>query len=225
MNKFINATLFFIFLPTMAFTIVVGFDLPLESFGTSGAQLEIRDEVFLGLGILIMLINVRRSLRRWMGLRIVNQIEKFKWNIPVSVARKKRVQVYTIMEVFVFSTLAYGLYWVSKDAWMPATGFLFGAVDGLLFTITGSSRNRFRIGVTSKAIVSGDRDVCLVYFKGLRKISIHQDSIYFDYIKKLQLSIPLDCVAIEERENFFKAVENQIDLNRVFVTRERGNAN
>lgn len=222
MNKFINATLFFIFLPTMAFTIIVGFDLPLESFGTSGAQLEIKDEVFLGLGILILLINMRRSIRRWLGLRIVNQIGKFKWNIPVSLERKKRVQVYTLLEVFVFTVLTYGLYRVSADAWMPAIGFLFGAIDGLLFTIIGSSRNRFRIGVTSKAIVSGDRDVALVYFQGLRKISIHQDSIYFDYIKKLQLSIPLDCVAIEDREAFFKAVEDQVDLDRVFITRERG---
>ncbi len=206
----------------MAFTIVVGFDLPLESFGTSGAQLEIRDEVFLGLGILILLINLRRSIRRWMGMRIVNQIKKFKWNVPMSAERKKRVQVYTLMEVFVFTSLAYGLYWVSSEAWMPALGFLFGALDGFLFTIIGSRGDRFRIGVTSKAIVSGDRDVALVYFQGLRKISIHQDSIYFDYIKKLQLSIPLDCIDASERESFFKTVEDQIDLNRVFVTRERG---
>jgi hypothetical protein len=222
MNKFINATLFFLFLPTMAFTIVVGFDLPLESFGTSGAQLEIRDKVFLGLGIMIFLINLRRSIRRWMGLRIVNQTTKFKWNVPVSSERRKRVQVYTLMEVFVFSALAYGLNWITKEAWAPSLAFLFGAFDGLLFTFIGSSGNRFRIGVTSKAIVSGDRDVALVYFQGLRKISIHQDSIYFDYIKKLQLSIPLDCVAIEERESFFRAVQEQIDLDRVFVTRERG---
>ena len=206
----------------MAFTIVVGFDLPLESFGTSGAQLEIRDKVFLGLGIMIFLINLRRSIRRWMGLRIVNQTTKFKWNVPVSSERRKRVQVYTLMEVFVFSALAYGLNWITKEAWAPSLAFLFGAFDGLLFTFIGSSGNRFRIGVTSKAIVSGDRDVALVYFQGLRKISIHQDSIYFDYIKKLQLSIPLDCVAIEERESFFRAVQEQIDLDRVFVTRERG---
>jgi hypothetical protein len=222
MNKFINATLFFVFIPTMAFTIIVGFDLPLESFGTSGAQLEIREEVFLGFGILIFLINLRRSMRRWMGLRIVNQLNKFKWNVPVSGDRKKRVQVYTYMEVFVFCTLAYGLYWVSKEAWIPSSAFLFGAVDGFLFSAIGSNKKRFRIGVTSKAIVSGDRDVVLVYFQGLRKISIHQDTIYFDYIKKLQLSIPLDCISVSDRENFFKIIEDQVDLNRVFVTRERG---
>ncbi len=222
MNKFINATLFFIFIPTMAFTIIVGFDLPLESFGTSGAQLEIRDEVFLGFGIVIFLINLRRSMRRWMGMRIVNQLSKFKWNVSVSAERKKRVQVYTYMEVFVFCTLAYGLYWVSHEAWIPALAFLIGALDGFVFTLFGSNKNRFRIGVTSKAIVSGDRDVALVYFQGLRKISIHQDTIYFDYIKKLQLSIPLDCIPASDREHFFKIVEEQVDLNRVFVTRERG---
>ena len=222
MNKFINATLFFIFLPTMAFTIVVGFDLPLESFGTSGAQLEFRDEILLFFGIVVFLINLRRSVRRWMGMRIVNQLKKFKWNVPVSSERKKRVQVYTLMEVFVFSALAYGLYWVSVEAWAPALGFLFGAIDGLVFTIFGSFKNRFRIGVTSKAIVSGDRDVALVYFQGLRKISIHQDSIYFDYIKKLQLSIPVDCIPSSERETFFKTLEAQVDQNKVFITRERG---
>jgi hypothetical protein len=222
MNKFINATLFFIFIPTMAFTIIVGFDLPLESFGTSGAQLEIRNEVFLSFGIVIFLINLRRSIRRWMGMRIVNQLHKFKWNVAVSADRKKRVQVYTFMEVFVFSALAYGLYWISHEAWIPALAFLIGAFDGLIFTSIGTAKKRFRIGVTSKAIVSGDRDVALVYFQGLRKISIHQDTIYFDYIKKLQLSIPLDCVPVTERESFFKIVEDQVDQNRVFVTRERG---
>jgi hypothetical protein len=126
------------------------------------------------------------------------------------------------MEVFVFCTLAYGLYWVSHEAWIPALAFLIGALDGFVFTLIGSNKNRFRIGVTAKAIVSGDRDVALVYFQGLRKISIHQDTIYFDYIKKLQLSIPLDCIPVSDRENFFKVVEEQVDLNRVFVTRERG---
>ena len=205
----------------MALTIFVGFDLPLESLGTSGAELPYRDYAFLGLGLMIFLINLRRSVRRWMGLRIVNQVHKFKWNEPVSKERKQRVQVYTLLEVFVFISISYSCYHLTPEAWPPVLAFLLAACDGLFFTVIGSFRNRFRVGITAKAIVSGDRDVALVYFSGLRKISIHQDTIYFDYIKNLQLSIPLDCISIADRNTFFKALENQLDTNRVFITQQR----
>jgi len=221
MNKFINAVLLFILLPTMIFTIWVGFDLPLEFFRTSGAQLESRQEIFLGLGLLIFIINLRRSIRRWMGLRMVNQINRFKWNEPMSKDRIQRVQVYTVMEAAVLFFVGTVLYKLTSEAWMPAIGFWYGAVDNLVFIIFGSMKKRFRAGVTSKAIVVADRDVSLVYFSGLRKISLQQDTIYFDYIKELQLYFPLACIPEENRDKFFEVVEDQIDTDRVFVTKNR----
>ena len=221
MNKFINVLLLFILFPTMLFTIWVGFDLPVEFFRTSGGQLQYRFKIFLAIGLLVFIINLRRTIRRWMGLRMVNQTNKFKWNEPMSKERIQRVQVYTLLEAMVLFFVGTVLYNLTSEAWMPAIGFWFGAADNLVFLLVGSSNSRFRAGVTKKAIVVADRDVSLIYFSGLRKISIQQDTIYFDYIKDLQLTFPLACIPEEKRDEFFQVLEEQVDTDRVFVTKNR----
>jgi len=223
MNRFINAVLLFVLFPTMLITILVGFDISIDMFKirTTGAQLPYRFEILLGLGLFILIVNVRRSVRRWMGMRLVNQIGKFKWNQPMSDERVKRVRTYNFLEGFVMLFIAITLYVVSPEAWMPAIGFTFCTVDNIIFTIVGIQGKRFRAGITSKAVITADRDVNLVYFSGLRKVTIHQQSMFFDYIKSLQLSFPIDCVKEEERDAFFEVLESQLDRDKVFITKNR----
>ncbi|MFN6014296.1 MAG: hypothetical protein ACK47F_06380, partial [Flavobacteriales bacterium] len=166
-------------------------------------------------------INVRRSVRRWMGMRLTNQVNKFKWNEPMSSERKKRVVVYTLMEALVMGCVGTALYQVAQEAFIPSSAFWFGTADNLVFLIVGSTGNRFRGGITSKAVIIADRDVSLIYFRGLRKVSIQQDSIYFDYIKGLQLSFPMDCIPPSKKDEFFEILEQQIDRDKVFVTKNR----
>ena len=221
MNKFINALLLFLLFPTMLFTIAVGFDMPIEFLRTSGQQLPYRFEIFLALGLFIFIILLRRTVRRWMGMRLVNQLEKFKWNQRMSQDRIKRVIVYTIMEAIVLFFVGSTLYRITNEAIFPALAFCFATVDNFIFLAYGVSLKKFRIGVTSKAIIAADREVSLVYFYGLRKISIHQQSLFFDYIKGLQLSFPVDCVPVAEKDAFFEAVEAQGDTDKVFITKLR----
>lgn len=219
MNRFINALLVFILLPTMLVTIIVGFDLPLTFLKTTGAELPYRAEIFLSIGVLILLINLRRSIRRWMGIRMVKQVKKFKWNTPVSSARKKRVATYLILEIVVFAFVGVALYEVSNQAWMPAIAYVYVALDNIIFTIVGFSTNAFRVGLSSKALIVADREVTVLYFSGLRKVSQHQQSIYFDYIEGLQLHFPTDCIPEENRAEFFELLEAQLDPNRVFFSK------
>jgi hypothetical protein len=205
----------------MLFTIAVGFDMPIEFLRTSGQQLPYRFEIFLALGLFIFIILLRRTVRRWMGLRLVNQLQKFKWNQQMSQERVKRVIVYTIMEAVVLFFVGSTLYIISPEALFPAIAFWFATVDNFIFLAYGVSLKKFRIGVTSKAIIAADREVSLIYFLGLRKISIHQQSLFFDYIKGLQLSFPVDCVPENETAAFFDAVEAQIDTDKVFVSKIR----
>ena len=223
MNKFINVVLLFVLFPTMLITILIGFDISIDMFKirTTGAALPYRFEILLGLGLFILIVNVRRSIRRGMGMRLVNQIEKFKWNKPMSLERIKRVRTYNFLEGFVMLFIAVTLYVVSPEAWMPAIGFAFCTIDNLIFTIVGVRGNRFRAGITSKAVITADRDVNLVYFSGLRKVTIHQQSMFFDYIKDLQLSFPVDCLKEEQRDEFFSVLEGQLDKDKVFITKNR----
>ena len=207
--------------PTMGLTIFVGFDLPIEMFKISGNNLPYKDYIFLGLGMLILSVILRRSIRRWMGMRIVNQVKKFKWNAPVSKERTSRVRTYLLLEALVMTFVGVALYQVSETALAPGLAFGFGALDSVIFALAGGN-GRYRVGISSKAVIVADREVILLYFTGLRKISAHQQTTYFDYIKGLQISFPTNCVQEEDKEEFLKVLEAQIDPNRVFFSRTMG---
>lgn len=221
MNRFFNALLLFFLFPTMAVTIYVGFDLPIEFLRVSGSALPYRQEFFLALGLILFIINLRRTIRRWMGMHIVNQLKKFKWNAEVTQERKQRVIVYNLLEALVLGSVGYGLFIVSPEAWFPALALVFGTLDNIVFTIIGVSGKKYRAGVTGKAVILADRDVQLIYFSGLRKVSIHQQSIYFDYIKGLQMDIPLDSIPENELPAFFEAIESNIDRDKVFFSKTK----
>lgn len=208
-------------IPTMALTIFVGFDLPIEMIKISGYNLPYKEYIFLGIGMLILIVIIRRSIRRWMGMRIVNQVKKFKWNAEVSPERKSRVRVYLLLEALVMTFIGIALHEVCETALAPGIAFLIGALDSIIFAIAGRN-GKYRVGISSKAVIVADREVILLYFTGLRKISVHQQTTYFDYIKGLQLSFPTDCIQDAEREEFLKVLEEQIDPNRVFFSKTMG---
>ncbi|MCO4814911.1 MAG: hypothetical protein KC454_09365, partial [Flavobacteriales bacterium] len=91
MNSFINVMLSFILFPTMLIAIYVGMDMPLTFLKTTGQYLPYKFEIFLGIGIFILVLLLRRSVKRWMGMNIVTKTKRFKWNASVSKARKKRI--------------------------------------------------------------------------------------------------------------------------------------
>ena len=219
MNRFINALLLFIYFPTLLITIFVGFDLPIQILRVPGSELPYKEYIFMGLGILILMVNIRRSIRRWMGMRIVGKVKRFKWNFAVSAERKSRVFTYLVLEGMILAIVGSALYIISKDAWLPALALVLPSIDNLAFMIMGKQRDAFRVGLSSKALIVADRDVTLLYFKGLRKVSIHQQTIYFDYIKELQLSFPLDCIQAEMKDEFFTQLRDQVNTDKVFFSK------
>ncbi|MFZ9029531.1 MAG: hypothetical protein ACO2Z9_10980 [Crocinitomicaceae bacterium] len=219
MNRFINALLLFIYFPTLLITIFVGFDLPIQILRVPGSELPYKEYIFMGLGILILMVNIRRSIRRWMGMRIVGKVKRFKWNFAVSQERKSRVFTYLVLEGMILAIAGAALYIISKDAWMPALALVLPAIDNLAFLIIGKQRDAFRVGLSSKALIVADRDVTLLYFTGLRKVSIHQQTIYFDYIKDLQLSFPLDCIQPDMKDAFFAQLKDQVNTDKVFFSK------
>ncbi len=201
----------------MAIAIYDGFDLPVEFLKTSGAQIPYKFEIYLLLGMLILVANLRRSIRRWMGAWMLHKQDRFLFNSVVSTKRKKRVITYLFLESFVMLFIAYALYRLTPDAWMPITGYLFGAFDGVVFALVGAMSKIFRVAISSKAVISADREVNLVYFEGLRRLSIQQQSVFFDYIKGLQLTFPSDVVTEIKKEDFKQTLLAQIDQEQVFV--------
>lgn len=219
MNKFFNVLLFVVFLPTMFLAILVGFDSPIPFLNTSGESLEYRKEIFLVLGLFLLLINVRRSTRRWVAMKLVNQLPKYKWNTVVSKDRIKRIYSYNFLEALAMLSMGYGVFALTSDAWMPFAGLAFGALDGMFFAVYGAKRDRFRVGITPKALLAGDRDVVLIYFLGLRRVSLQQKTLFFDFKEEgMQFRFPIDLIPQERREEFFTELKNTVDEKKVYFS-------
>jgi hypothetical protein len=213
MNSFINLLLLVVSLPTLLFSVFVGFDLPIDFLNTTGARLPHSNEVYLVLGLVILIIGLRRTIRRWMGVSMVKKVSKFVWNAPISKERRMRVFVYNSIEGVVFLSLSFAHWFLTPTAIFVLLIYLILALDSFLFVLINQSY--FRVGLSSKAILVADREVLLIYLNGLRKVSVSQQTVYFDYIQNLQLSFPLDCIEEPQKANFFAALEGQIDRNRV----------
>ena len=214
MNSFINILLLLVSIPTLFFSVFVRFDLPLEMFRTTASQLHFRFEIFLGFGILLLVISVRRTIRRWVGIRMVNQTEKFKWSGNISSSRRQRVIVYTMIESVIIIFIGLAFFILTREAWFPAGVMFFFGLEGIIYLLI-NAKNKFRVGLSSKAILTVDREVILLYMEGLRQVSVSQQTIYFDYIKDLQLSFPTDCIEENERSAFFDNLKQSVNRDKV----------
>lgn len=203
----------------MLLAIFVGFDNPVPFLETTGENLEYKTEIFLVLGTFLLLINLRRSIRRWVAMRLVNQLPKYKWNTVVSKERIKRIYSYNSLEALVMLSAGYGVFSLTSEAWMPFIGLAFGALDGVFFAIYGAKKDKFRVGMTSKALLAADRDVAIIYFLGLRRVSLQQQTLFFDFKEEgMQFRFPIDLIPEEKRNDFFAELRNCVDEKKVYFS-------
>ena len=203
----------------MLLAIFVGFDNPVPFLETTGENLAYKKEVFLVLGAFLLIINLRRSIRRWVGVKLVNQLSKYKWNTVVSKDRIKRIYSYNFLEALVMLSAGYGVFSLTEEAWMPFAGLAFGALDGIFFAIYGAKRSKFRVGLTSKALLAADRDVVIIYFLGLRRVSLQQQTLFFDFKEEgMQFRFPIDLIPEEKRNDFFMELRSCVDEKRVYFS-------
>ena len=215
MNKFVNILLFLLTLPIIGFSLIVGFDLPIEMLKLSGANMPYQQEIFFAFAALVLLIGGRRSIRRWMGVRMVKKIKKFKWNKEMSKERYRQANLYLILEFVLHAFVGVTLYVLTPLVFPVALVFMILAADHLIFAIVARVNKLFRVGMTSKAIVVADRNIKAIYLKGLQEVSVQQQSLFFDYVEELQLDFPISCIEEENREEFKDQLTKLIDRKRV----------
>lgn len=215
MNSFINVLLLLVSLPTFLLTIFVGYDLPIESLRMQATEIPYLPYIFIGFAAVLFVLSLRRTLRRWSGLYLVNQRSKYVFNTEIKLERKKRVVVYTVLESVILAYLGYAYTAITPLAIAPSIVMYVFSVEGMIFLGYGLLAKKFRVGITSKAVLVADREVSVLYFSGLRQISISQQTVYFEYIGNLQLNFPIDCLDVENKSEFFDTLRGQVDENRV----------
>jgi hypothetical protein len=216
MNRAINILLLVVSFPTLAFTILVAFDLPVDFLRTTGAQLPFRDVIFICLATVSLLLLLRRSVHRWVGVGMTRKPERFIWCTEVGTERKKQARLYLIIEACVALCYALVTYRLTAEAWPVSLvyGLLF--LDQLAFLFIATPW--FRVGITHKAVVVADREVKVLYFSGLRRVELHQQTIYFEYIEDLQLFFPQNCVPEGQYTSFREALESRVNRDKVYFS-------
>ena len=215
MNKSVNILLILLLIPVFGLSIFVGFDLPIEFLKTSGKNLPYQHIIFITFGILIFLLGVRRSMQRWIGIKMVNNLQKYQWNEEIDKKRKSQINMYLLIEGAMHILVAFALVALSQKALVIATVFFALGLDHLIFCVFGNSKKVWRVGVTNKAIVVAERDFKVIYFSGLRRVTVHQQTLFFDYIKELQLAISIDSISPENRESFRNILEEKLNRDKV----------
>ena len=215
MNSFINVILLLVSLPTFLLTIFVGYDLPIESLRMQATEIPYLPYIFIGLAAVLFVLSLRRTIRRWSGLYLVNQRSKYVFNTEIKLERKKRVVVYTVLESVILAYLGFAYTAITPLAIAPSIVMYVFSVEGMIFLVYGLLAKKFRVGITSKAVLVADREVSVLYFSGLRQISISQQTVYFEYIGNLQMNFPVDCLDGQNKSEFFDTLRGQVDENRV----------
>lgn len=214
MNRSINILLIFFSFPAFAFIICVAFDI--HFFNIPIAELPFKFHIFIGVATLLLLLIIRRSVSRWVGVGMTRKPEKFLWSTPVSAARKKQVRLFLIMEALLALFAMITVLLLTVEAWPIAVVYGIMFLDQILFLAVAQSW--FRVGITHKAVVVADREVRLLFFSGLRRIETHQQTLYFEYIEDLQLFFPVNCIPEGKYDEFRAGVEERVNRDRVFFS-------
>ncbi|WP_299203095.1 hypothetical protein [Brumimicrobium sp.] len=220
MNKIYNTWIFIISLLTLPFAFAVGLNEVFGIFGMKihGDQFEYKNLVFGLSGGLIFVIGAMRSSRKWSGIKIVNQLDRFQFNTVISDERKERVILNNGIEIIGFFLIGLVFFIFSKDAIYISLIFVIFILDSIINTIRGLVSKKYRIGMTRKAIVAVDREVKAIYFKGLKRISISKGQLFFEYNNDLVLDFALSDIPPERQEEFMNLLRNNVDENKVYFS-------
>lgn len=220
MNRIYNTWIFIISMLTIPFAFLVGINQIYGAFGanTTRIAMQYQDIVFGIAGVLIFMIGAFRSSRKWSGIRIVNQIDRYQFTTPISKERKERVITINLIEILGFFLLGLVLVIFSIDAIYIALIFCIFIIDSFLNTLRGIYAKKYRVGMTRKAIVSVDREVIPIYFKGLKKITLEQGILYFEYVNDLVIDLQLATIPEDKIKTFLNLLRKNVDDSQVYFS-------
>jgi hypothetical protein len=220
MNKFFNIwTLIFTVL-TIPFVLAVGLNIDFSVFGLNvpGEEFKYADLFFSIAAGIVFALGVLRASKKWAGINITRQKSRFLFYSIISDSRLKRVFLYNIIEMSFFLIFAFFFLVVMQTALYLGLVFVLLFLENLINTLFGVFKRTYSIGITSKAIIFVDRDVKAIYFKGLKKVSKHQQTIYFEYVNDLVLHIPTNIIPKEKEDEFVKTIQGIADPDKVYYS-------
>jgi hypothetical protein len=180
-------------------------------------------EICFGLIIVIGLFGLLRIQRRWTGIKDIKSFKKFAYKTPLSKKAKALVVMFSVMEI-IFLSFFIGLF--IKELHLDVYNYLTPMIIVLLiiiieiifFTIyVFNAKDVLIMGVNKNLIAFFDREIHIVYFDGLQRISIYQNRLHFKYKLDLNVFVEIDYIPQENLLDFKQALENVLAKKKIFI--------
>lgn len=220
MNRIYNSWVFIVSVIVLLYTF---FNYMYETFGifvkvAPFVETFPKEYVYGFTALFIFLLNVRRAYKKWTGMSVVNQTERFIFNVPISKDRRQTVVLNNTLEILTFLILAIAFVRLSIDATIVTLVLFIVIIDMGINFFLGIQKNKYRIGMTKKAIVSADREVLPIYFKGLKRVTKQGIRLYFEYVNDLVLDFNLESLPPEKQEEFLALLRKTVDEKKVYFS-------
>ncbi len=180
-------------------------------------------EICLGLILVIGLFGWLRIQRRWTGIKDIKSFNKFVYKTPLSKKAKAMVVMFSAMEL-IFLSFFVGLFvkelpFDVDQVLLPIIVVLvIIIVEIIIFTVYAfKSKNILIMGVNKNLIAFFDREIHIVYFDGLQRISVYQNRLHFKYKLDLNIFVEIDYIPQENLIDFKKSLESVLLKKEVFI--------
>jgi hypothetical protein len=215
MNKQGNILMLLVILPALMVSAWIAYDLQIKFLDTTGEQLQNKTMIFTVFATLLAMIGARRALKRWMGVYILSKQDRFTWSAPISKTRRTQSVFYLLLEATMMCIFAVFFYRATSYA-LPITIVLVIIASEHILLAMMSFTGKYRVGITSKAIISSDREAKVIYLNGLQKVSTQQKTIYFDFPTEIQHTLSTELLEKSDLSAFKTAFESLVDRDKVY---------
>lgn len=221
MNRAIN--IFSILVLAIYFSMVTAviFDFSISNLTLKGMPFKF--EIFTGLSVLFFFMGLIRVKRRWQGVRDMKKYSNFIYSNEINKPALTFASLFSIVEIIMLSLgllYAYSLLDLNQNYVFPmiiALAVLI--VESIVFFLKLKSKGKsFRYGMDDKVVAFFVREMHLYYFTGLLRVELYQkDVINFTYREDLNLALPTNIIAKEDRVVFRDHLIKILEKKNVYI--------
>jgi hypothetical protein len=215
-NKLANLVTIALCFYAAVLTLILRFEL--DIFTIKWNHIPYVQETYLGLSMAIGMVGILRAVIRRRNFAIFKDESKFELIIPMSKSAVSHVTMYLILEI-VFMSI-FGLYFLLlfEPSMVLGLVLLVLVLEQVIFTIQCQKKGFCRMGMTTLAFLSVDREADVLYYNGLKKIEVDLGRIQFDYKEDIQLSIRKENINPEDRAAFDTTLRKCLSKKNIYYS-------
>ena len=196
------------------------FDLSISSFHIK--NISYQQEMLWSLAGIVALLGILRAIRRWQGIKDMKSFKSFSLHIKSSKSSLQYAILHSALELmfmlFTIIIAAFILMPEPHNAYPILLVSLFLFIESSIFLLRRLKNDQvFGVGVNKDVIAYFNREMKLLYFTGLQRVTIHYGMIHFQYKGELSMFLPATAIADEDRVKFRDHLIETLSEKNVYI--------